>query len=120
MSNIEKAAEWLYIHSDDEADYFIKVGRTFGELPSYEVERWRKKAQALAGAGLLAPELTPSSLNRHHGWWAAKGVADVSIAPEERVILELKEDDALFTPAEARELAHALLAAANYAEEANQ
>ena len=56
MSNIEKAAESLYVHRQSVGDF--PDGLTeWEELPEAWREEWREAAQTLADAGLLAPDL---------------------------------------------------------------
>ena len=62
MSNIEKAAESLYAHRQSVGD-FPDGPTAWEELPEAWREEWREAAQALADAGLLAPDL-PEPINQ--------------------------------------------------------
>lgn len=82
-------------------------------------------AQALADAGLLAPDLpepNDESIFVPNGkGWLFGGLYGPSVrtAPDSRIMVQRIEPGDL-TPEEAREVAYALLAAANYAEEKQQ
>mgnify|MGYP006995033306 CR=1 FL=1 len=81
-------------------------------------------AQDLADEGLLAPDLPePDEADFVPGGkgWLPGGPHGPSIwtAPDSTVMVQRIEPGDL-TPAEARKVAHALLAAANYTEEGNQ
>ena len=56
MSNIEKVAKALYAHRQSVGD-FPEGLTAWEELPEAWREEWREAAQALADAGLLAPDL---------------------------------------------------------------
>lgn len=106
MSNREKAAE---------------VIRTHGTDPCREPECI---AQDLADAGLITPDLPePDEANfvPHGKGWLPGGPHGPSIwtAPDSTVMVQRIEPGDL-TPEEAREVAHALLAAADYSEEGNR
>ena len=108
MSNMEKAAQM--IRDLSEVD-----GETLGYAHVHNI------AQALADAGLLAPDLPEPDktgiLVQDARWWLLGGPDDPSVwaAPDSPVMVQRIEPGEL-TPDEAREVAHALLAAADYSE----
>lgn len=103
MSNIEKAAE--------------TIGNALGHYPSIK-HLWA--AQALADAGLLMPELPQPLVADPHPLWKQEGVLQVSVqkkvSDEKPVTIWTGYEGLIFTPDEARQLAYALLAAANHTE----
>lgn len=106
MSNRDRAAEVIRAHGTD---------------PCREPECI---AQDLADAGLLAPDVPkPDEADFVPGGkgWLPGGPHGPSVwtAPDSTVMVQRIEPGDL-TPEEAREVAHALLAAANYSQEGNR
>lgn len=109
MSNIERAADVIY-------------ETLAGKYGDFQIPT--DAGEALADAGLLTPDLPePDEADFVPGGkgWLPGGPHGPSIwtAPDSRIMVQRLEPGDL-TPDEAREVAHALLAAANYAEEGNQ
>ena len=107
MTNIERAAEVLWL---PEPHLFT----------SECDDQARELAQALAGAGLLAPDLPEQSesTGRYAEWRALDDAQETVIwtVPSGPVMVQNVEPGNLTTQ-QARKVAYALLAAANYAEE---
>ncbi len=104
MSTIDRAADVIRAHGFD---------------PCREPECI---AQDLADAGLLAPDL-PAPLTAANGnpVWRADDTLMVTRYPDGEIRMLLNpEQEACYTPDEAREAAHILLAAATYSEEGNR
>lgn len=112
MSNIERAADVI--------DQWTQEGY---ELNS-AVGSPHAIAERLADAGLLTPDLPePDEANfvPHGKGWLPGGPHGPSVwtAPDSRIMVQRIEPGDL-TPEEAREVANALYAAANYSQEGNQ
>lgn len=108
MNSIDKAVQVIY----DEVNQTWERGEIL--TTAGEAERL---ANALADAGLLAPDLPKPSPGPDGALlWNSETVwiEDDEVA----VYIDITESFGWMTPNEARQLAYALLAAANYSEEA--
>lgn len=83
-------------------------------LPSVEEAAWVDEAIAeeLTEAGLIAPDLPAADEDGY--WWAQ---ADWVTTIHDMVVYSIEVDYGFLAPEHARELAHALLSAADYAEQ---
>lgn len=119
-TNIDRAARALYDHRLTVGDFPDGVTE-WKDLPDPWKDEWREAADALADAGLLAPDLPEPIINTDDGnpeWHADEYTVDVD---QGRVWVNMWTPDGIHweqTPNQARELADALYAASDHAEEA--